>query len=198
MIYTFPFISAAIGWVTNYLAIKMLFYPREPRKFLFITFHGIFPKRKTALAQRLAKLVSAELLSTDQLKQEIDHQATHGQIKQAIDWEVENYLREKLSGMNPLLSTLVNEKRLLRLKSRITQEIEEFIPKITHQFFTRLDTVNIEQMVFDKISTFTSEKLESMMMGVIRKELKFIEWAGAILGFAIGLLQVLLFWYSEK
>ncbi|MBK6826355.1 MAG: hypothetical protein IPG86_05585 [Chitinophagaceae bacterium] len=44
-----PLISAFIGWVTNWVAIKMLFHPREPRKFLGITFHGIFPKGSSSL-----------------------------------------------------------------------------------------------------------------------------------------------------
>ena len=198
MLYTFPFISAAIGWITNYVAIKMLFYPREPRRFLFFTLQGIFPKRKAALAQRLAKLVADELLSTDQLKEEIDHQATHGEIKEAIDREVETYLREKLSALNPIIATLVSESRLQQLKVAICTEIERMIPRITYQFFKRLDTVNIEKLVFEKVSTFTSEKLENMMMSVIQKELKFIEWAGAILGFIIGLVQVLLLVYFEK
>ncbi len=197
MLYAIPFISAAIGWVTNYVAIKMLFYPREPRKLGFLTFQGIFPKRKVALAQRLAKLVADELLSTDQLKDEVDHQATHGEIKEAIESEVESYLREKVSGLNPLISSFINESRLQQLKKAICGEVEKMIPRITYQFFKRLDTVNIERLVFEKVSTFTSEKLENMMMSVIQKELKFIELAGAILGFLIGLMQVFMLIYFE-
>jgi len=195
MIYTFPFISAAIGWITNYVAIKMLFYPREPLKIGFFTIQGIFPKRKTALAQRMAKLVAAELLSTEQLRQEIDHQATHGDIKEAIEDEVESYLREKVSSLNPLISSLINEQRIQQLKSGICRELETFIPKITRQFFDKLDTVNIERLVYEKIASFSSDKLESMMMSVIQNELKFIELAGALLGFLIGLIQVLLLLY---
>jgi uncharacterized membrane protein YheB (UPF0754 family) len=192
MLYTFPFISAAIGWLTNFVAIKMLFYPREPLNLVFFTLQGIFPKRKAALAQRMARLVSEELLSTESLRQEIDHQATHGDIKQAIEDEVENYLREKVSSLNPLISSLINEQRIMQLKTGICRELEAFIPKITRQFFDKLDTVNIERMVYEKIASFSSDKLESMMMAVLQKELKFIELAGAILGFLIGWIQVLM------
>lgn len=43
-----PLIGGFIGWLTNWVAIKMLFYPREPKKILFVTFQGIFPKTKHA------------------------------------------------------------------------------------------------------------------------------------------------------
>ena len=52
--------------------------------------------------------------------------------------------------------------------------------------------VNLENMVFDQVVSFTSDKLEDMMMSVIQKELRFIELAGALLGFIIGVIQVLL------
>jgi uncharacterized membrane protein YheB (UPF0754 family) len=54
--------------------------------------------------------------------------------------------------------------------------------------------VNLENMVFEQVISFTSDKLEDMMMSVIQKELRFIEWAGAFLGFTIGVIQVLLLW----
>lgn len=192
MIYLIPFISAIIGYVTNYIAIKMLFYPRKPVNLLLFKVQGIFPKRKTLLASRLARLVAEELLSMDQLKEEIDRQATQGEIREAIEDEVDNYLRDKISALNPILQTFINDNRILQLRDKICQEIEAFIPRITHQFFNRLDTVNLENMVFEQVVSFTSDKLEHMMMSVIQKELRFIELAGAFLGFIIGLLQVLL------
>jgi uncharacterized membrane protein YheB (UPF0754 family) len=192
MIYAIPFISAIIGYVTNYIAIKMLFYPRKPVNFFIFRIHGIFPKRKTALARRMARLVAEELLSMDQLKEEIDRQATQGQIRAAIEEEVEIYLREKIASLNPLIKTLINDNRILKLRDKMCGEIESFIPRITLQFFNRLDTVNLENMVFEQVASFTSDKLEHMMMSVIQKELRFIELAGAILGFIIGLAQVFL------
>lgn len=192
MIYLIPLISAIIGYVTNYIAIKMLFYPRKPVNLLLFKVQGIFPKRKTLLAGRMARLVADELLSMDQLKEEIDRQATQGEIRKAIEDEVENYLRDKISSLNPILQTFINDNKILQLRDKICQEIEAFIPRITHQFFNRLDTVNLENMVFEQVVSFTSDKLEHMMMSVIQKELRFIELAGAFLGFTIGLIQVLL------
>jgi len=63
MIYTLPFIAAIIGWFTNFLAVKMLFYPREKIKILFFELQGVFPKRQELLAVRIGKLVADDLLS---------------------------------------------------------------------------------------------------------------------------------------
>jgi uncharacterized membrane protein YheB (UPF0754 family) len=192
MLYVLPFISAIIGYVTNYFAIKMLFYPKRSINLVLFRVQGIFPKRKTLLARRMARLVAEELLSMDQLKEEIDRQATQGQIRNAIEEEVERYLRDKVEALNPIVKTLLNDHRIAQIRDKICLEIESFIPRITHQFFTRLDMVNLENLVYERVVSFTSDKLEDMMMSVIQKELRFIEWAGAFLGFIIGVLQVLL------
>jgi uncharacterized membrane protein YheB (UPF0754 family) len=66
-LYLIPLISAFIGWFTNWIAIKMLFHPKEPKRILGITFHGIFPKRQAQFAEKLGKLVSNELLSFEDI-----------------------------------------------------------------------------------------------------------------------------------
>ncbi len=80
MIYTLPFIAAIIGWVTNYLAIKMLFHPKKEVKVLFIRIQGIFPKRKEKLAEKLGKVVSEELFSIEDVKQSLTREENVGKI----------------------------------------------------------------------------------------------------------------------
>ena len=70
-IFLIPIISAFIGWFTNWIAIKMLFHPKEPKKILGITFHGIFPKRQRQFAEKLGILVSTELISFSEIEEKI-------------------------------------------------------------------------------------------------------------------------------
>lgn len=198
MLYIIPLISAGIGWFTNYLAIKMLFYPRRERNFIFFKFQGIFPKRQEVLAARLGKIVAEELFSLEIIKQRVDNPNTRKDIKHRIEIEVAIYLRERVKAKIPLGANLIlNDKRIEQIKDIICKEVEGFIPKIMEEFSYRLDKINIEKIVYTKVASFSSEKLENLLMGVLKKELKFIEIAGAILGFFIGLVQVLLILISK-
>ena len=49
----------------------MLFHPKEPKRILGITFHGIFPKRQKIFAEKLGKMISAEFLSFEDIEQKI-------------------------------------------------------------------------------------------------------------------------------
>ncbi len=71
MIYTLPFIAAIIGWFTNFIAVKMLFHPKEPLNLGFFTVQGIFPKRQEVLAEKLGEMVARDLFSVDDLLSQI-------------------------------------------------------------------------------------------------------------------------------
>ncbi len=54
-----------------------------------------------------------------------------------------------------------------------------------------LNAVNIEQIVFEKISAFDAVELEKMIFGIMKRELKAIVYLGAVLGFCMGFLNLL-------
>ncbi|HLX67088.1 MAG TPA: hypothetical protein VKR41_08835, partial [Puia sp.] len=62
-LYTIPFISAFIHWLTIWMALKLLFHPRNPRRILGFTLQGVFPKKQKQIAESLGRIVGQQLLS---------------------------------------------------------------------------------------------------------------------------------------
>ena len=52
--------------------------------------------------------------------------------------------------------------------------------------------LDLEKIVIEKVAQFSSEKLEQILNGVMLKEFRSVEIIGGVLGFLIGLLQVLI------
>ena len=71
MLFLIPIISAFIGWITNYFAIKMLFYPKQPVNLLIFKLQGIFPKRQKEFASKIAQTIAQEILSVKDLIQHL-------------------------------------------------------------------------------------------------------------------------------
>jgi uncharacterized membrane protein YheB (UPF0754 family) len=185
-----PFISAVIGWFTNYVAIKMLFYPREEKNFYLFTLHGIFPKRKHVLAERLGKVVARDLFSIESVKDKLDTAENREKIKVSILFQFEDYLVNKFKPSNPMLGMFINDKMVEQVKSKISEMLDDLIPDIMRQMIAKVEEVDVEKNVIDKVNNFSNEKLEALLMSVIKKELRFIELAGAVLGFLIGVVQI--------
>lgn len=188
--YLIPFISAAIGWFTNYIAIKMLFYPRREKNYYLFKLQGIFPKRKSTLAKRLGKVVAKDLFSMQMIKDRLDTEENRAELKKTILLEFEDYLVNKFKAGNPMLGMLMSDSVVKQVIQKIENMLDELIPKMFGKLTAKLEQVDIEQLVYEKVMRFSDEKFEALLMSVIKKELKFIEIAGAVLGFVIGLLQV--------
>lgn len=46
--------------------------------------------------------------------------------------------------------------------------------------------------MFEKVKNFSSDKLEEILYSIMKKEFVFIEIIGAVLGFLIGVIQILI------
>lgn len=198
ILYLFPLISAAIGWFTNYVAIKMLFYPRQEKNYYLFKLQGIFPKRKSTLAKRLGRVVARDLFSMDMIKDKLDTEKNRSEIKKAILYEFEDYLVNKFKAGNAMLGMLMTDKVVAQVLEKVEEMLDELIPKLFNSLTSKLGEVDIEQLVYDRVMRFSDEKFEDLLMAVIKKELKFIETVGAVLGFIIGLVQVGLIVLSEQ
>lgn len=188
-----PIIAAFIGWFTNWIAIKMLFHPRLPKKILGITFQGIFPKRQQQFAEKLGKLVSEELLSFTDIEKKITDPKNIQQLMPVVEAHIDHFLRQKLAEEMPIISMFIGENTIQQLKTTFMKELETLFPVIMQRYMGHLQKeLDLERIVIEKVASFSTDKLESILTSIMSREFRFIERLGAILGFIIGLLQVLL------
>ena len=190
-LFVIPVISAFIGWISNRVAIKMLFHPRHPKKILGVTFHGIFPKRQQQFAEKLGKLVSTEFLSLGDIEQKISNPENLQKVMPMIETHVDDFLRNRLKDEMPVISMFIGDKTIDNLKKLFMQEIEVLLPQVMKQYAANLKSeLDLEQIVIQKVSKFSSDKLEEVFYQIMSKELRFVKIIGAVIGFIIGLIQI--------
>lgn len=186
-----PVISAFIGWVTNWVAIKMLFHPRNPVNVLGIRIQGIFPKRQELFAEKLGRLVGQELLSFNDIEEKISNPENLKKVLPMVETHIDTFLRVKLSNSMPMIAMFIGDKTIEKLKGVFMEELEELFPQLMKNYSGTLkQQLDLEQIVTEKVKAFSSDKLESILYQVMAKEFRFVEIIGGVLGFLIGLLQV--------
>ena len=189
-----PLICAFIGWMTNYLAIRMLFHPRQPLDILGWTWQGLFPKRQSELAARLGQLVESELLSHQDIRRVIDDPDFQVRLRTLVENAVHRFVQGKLTSLHPLLNTLLRGTVADRVRDMIVEEMERFLPDLVEQAATELESqIHIEHIVQEKIESFSPERLETLLFSMLKKEFWFIEIVGGVLGLAVGSVQAILF-----
>ncbi len=188
-----PVLAAFIGWGTNHLAVKMLFHPQNPITLMGLTLQGVFPKRQAQLADKLGTLVSEELFSVEEISGRIKNFATSEETMNAVENRIEKTIREKLVGAFPMLTMFLTDDMIQKVTRLFKTELEDFMVQSASELSSQLeDNLDVREVVRDKVLAFSSDKLEQLLFELMKKEFRFIEWVGAVLGFTIGCLQVLL------
>ncbi len=193
-----PFISALVGWFTNYLAVKMLFYPKEPWNFGLFKVQGVFPKNQREVAEKIGKMVAEELLSSKDLRDKMNNPENLLSINQIVEAKIDYFLNVKFPRQYPLTGLLFTKDRRAKMKKQLMVEVEQSVPQVIDHYMENLEErFNVEEIIKEKVSQLAPEKLEGLLMKLLAKEFKFIEYIGAVVGFIIGLLQVGIMWLGE-
>ncbi len=193
LLYTLPVIGALIGWITNYLAVKMLFHPRREIKILFFSIQGVFPKRQKALAHKLGQLVSAELFSMEEVSAHMKEAATSGATMELVGRRIEEAITDKLPQALPMLAMFLNDALVAQIKGVLVEQLRGLILELTELLSSTIEKdLDVHQIVEQKVAAFSSDKLEEVLFSIMRREFKFIEAVGAVLGFFIGIFQIFL------
>ena len=188
-----PIIAALIGWFTNYLAVKMLFHPRLPLKIFGFSIQGVFPKRQKQLADKLCTLVADELFSIKDVAQKLKELATSQESMELVGKRIEKTIREKLVKSFPMLAMFLTDEIVEKVTNLFKSELQDFLGESAQDLATKLeDSLDVKELVRDKVEAFSSDKLEQILFSIMSKEFRFIEFIGAILGFLIGCIQVAL------
>jgi len=191
-----PLIAALIGWFTNWIAIKMLFHPKNKIKVGIFQIQGIFPKRQKIFAEKLGMVVAHELFSSHDIKEKISQSNIDREVKTLIDTHINTFLNTKLKEAYPQIVMFIYNYIIRQFKDVTMQEIEKLLPLILQTYKQgiekSLDIVDIEGTVASKVANFSSDKLEEILYSIMKKEFRFVEILGGVLGFIIGLLQVIL------
>ena len=162
-----PVIGGIIGYITNDIAIKMLFHPRKPiyiGKWQLPFTPGLIPKEKHRVAKSIGRVVSNQLLSPDTLTKALTSPDMLDKLRAALEKVVEDN-REN--------------------EDTVDATLLRFAP-------AEVVDMNVDS-IKEKLKALICEKLENMHFGemVSKHLLQKLNQSlgGAVKGFGFGLLD---------
>ncbi|MBF4692819.1 DUF445 domain-containing protein [Fusibacter ferrireducens] len=182
-------IGGVIGWMTNVIAIKLLFRPINPIKIPLtpLKLQGLIPKRKTEISRSIGEIVDQELISIEQILDHIIEQTDKNQVIALIKAKVVAIAEEKMPAIIP---SMFKNSIIANIGEIIDQNGEQIIVEMTENLSHKvIESVDIAKIVEDKLNAYDFEKLEEMTLKIAKTELKAIEILGGVIGFFIGIIQ---------
>lgn len=187
-------VGTLIGWFTNYLAIKLLFRPHREINFLFFKIQGLIPKRRDEISENIAGVVEQELISVSDIAErlkgsDLDEEIVDELVDKIIGVKLQKSILEK----NPLLKMIVNDSLMDKLKSYFKKAILENKEEILAEILKVVEEkIDFKEIMVEKMTNFSLDEIENIILKISKKELKHIEIIGGVLGGIIAVLQFFL------
>lgn len=186
--WTLPLAGVLVGYVTNWLAMKMIFEPKTPKKFGPFEFHGLFHKRQNEVAAGFSTTVSATMLTpvnvVGQLSSGRGRETIQGIFQRRVGEAMDTY------GKHPVGGVMLQQAGRSRISSIIERQMEVRLTQeggILWSFVEK--TLNVADSMTEKLRGLEPEAFE----GVLRPAFQQDEWklilVGAVLGGIAGWLQ---------
>lgn len=170
IIYIIPFISSFIGWSFTKLYLNNLL------------------AKRSSFAKGIGSF-SAGLINMDSITDKLKDPEQLKALSPTIEAHIEKFLRVKLQEKIPVIATFIGEGTIVKLKEGMMEEINSLLPEVLGKYADSLSgKLDIAQVVESKITALTAEHIQNMLGAQLRK----IALAGALLGFIIGTVQLLM------
>jgi uncharacterized membrane protein YheB (UPF0754 family) len=185
-----PLFGLFTGWFTDWLALRMIFFPIEPRKYFGVTWQGLFLKRRAEVAEAYGALIAQEIITPHNVIEAILHGPLSDRVLALIQRQLD---RELGSVAKPLLVFAVGSRKYQDVKLAIAEQIMSGLPETMRYIEDyATDAMDIRNVLVSKMKELSPHEFERLLRPAFEQDEWILIATGAVLGFAVGEGQVLL------
>jgi len=184
---TIPLISGLIGWFTNWLAIRMTFYPIEYVGVRPFGWQGIIPSKARRMASKSVDLITSKLLKIDERVAQINPTHIAEEMQPGLEELSHRLVHEVMEAQSPQVWKNTPDF----VKKRIYESISKDLPEVVVQMIEDIKA-NINDLLDIKaiaVRTLTRDRalLNKVFQECGKEEFKFLIISGLYFGFVFGL-----------
>jgi uncharacterized membrane protein YheB (UPF0754 family) len=187
-----PLFGLFTGWFTDWLALKMIFHPRQQRRFGPVRWQGLFLARRREVAAQYGELIAREILTPSHLFEALLQGPLSDRVFQMVQRHVQRVVDEQSGPARPLLVLAVGSTRYQQMKRSVADGVMRRLPQtMVRAEDYAADAMDIHNTLVTKMQQLDDEQFEELIRPAFRQDEWILVSVGAVLGFLMGEFQVL-------
>jgi uncharacterized membrane protein YheB (UPF0754 family) len=189
-----PAFGFAVGFLSDFIALNMLFRPVQPKKVLgFIPFQGLLHAQRDKITRDYAEILAKDLFSPEILFDGVIKGPGADKLFALAAKEVDAAIDAQTGIAGPIVVLAVGTKRYRALKDRVVELVLERLPSTlleAQEYATSV--IDLENTIVEKMNQLTNEQYESILRPVFKDDEPLMIAIGGVLGGVVGEMQVLM------
>jgi len=189
-----PIFGLLVGTATNYVALKVIFSPLNPKRFCGITFQGIFLKRQKEVSEIFARVICVEILHIKAIWNAIFQGSRSKNFTAMLRAHTLVFTDKLVAEIEPLAVAALGSEKFLQMKEDIARKVTEKLPDvIDNSYEYTQNAMNMEQIIKEKMAELSPEDFEGVLHPAFQEDEIQLVLLGGVLGAIAGALQLLIF-----
>jgi uncharacterized membrane protein YheB (UPF0754 family) len=187
-----PSVSAFIGWITNWQAVKMIFWPERRVGWGRLSWQGIIFHHADKFASNLGHLAENHLMSGREAVAKLNLGAIETLIARSLERKAPDLVAQAAELIRPGAWASVAEPMRAMVVAQVQTKSQSIARELAAELAPAVASeLNIDEVVRAQLSGDNVRRLSRLTHQIGYQEFRFIEWSGAVFGLVIGLAQLL-------
>jgi len=185
-----PVGGALVGYLTNVLALKMIFDPKQPKKIGPFTIHGLFFRRQDEIAVEQGMLIAEEIFNPEKVAAAVLKGPSSDKLFKLINKHMQEAFDQFSGYAKPLVLMTVGTERYIAIKEKAIEEtIDSLEDSMKHLHAYVEEAMDVENTVIEKVKLLSPEQFERMIRPIFEEDEWMMTLGGGVLGLLVGCFQ---------
>jgi uncharacterized membrane protein YheB (UPF0754 family) len=186
-----PVAGFAVGWVTNWMALKVIFQPLEPINICGYMLQGLFLKRQTEVSAVFARVICVEILHIKAIWTAIFNGRLSKNFYAMLRAHSLVFTDKLLVEIEPLAIAAMGSDKFLQMKEDIAQKVLDKIPSVIDVSYEYTQAaLDMETTIRTKMSELPSADFEGVLHPAFEEDEIQLIALGGLLGAIVGVIQL--------
>ena len=193
-VWIMPLFGFVTGFVSDWIALRMLFRPRTPKRYLGVfRWQGMLHSRREQITADYARVIATDLFAPAVMLEAVLDGPGSDRLFAMVQREVQQAIDDEAGVAQPLVELAVGSHRYRAVKHAAAERVIARLPDTARQVEQyAAETLAVEETIAEKMSRLDTDEYEGILRPVFKDDEWLIVTIGAILGFLVGELQVTL------
>jgi hypothetical protein len=189
-----PLMGVVVGWVTNALGMWLIFEPPEERRVLGVKVHGLFLRRQPEAAEVYARIIAEDVITLENIGDFLLDGPRGDRTRQMIADAMRPAIDQAAGPVRGAVRVAVGARRFDSIRDAVAQEaVDRTIQPFRDPDFSRRQADRIRRLFAERTKELPPRDFVEMMRAAIREDEWMLYAHGAIMGFAGGVIHLLIF-----
>jgi uncharacterized membrane protein YheB (UPF0754 family) len=194
MWWVLPIGGVIIGYVTNLLALRMIYEPIEPRKIFGFTWQGLFLKRQKEAAEVYAGIIAEDVITLQNIGEELLHGSRADRTRQMIETALRPAVDRAVGRSRSLVRAALGPRQYDAITSSVaTEAVDYTMTPLTDPQFNARQSAKIRSLVVTRMRDLAPAEFSYMLRTVTEQDEWLLLLHGAVLGFGAGMVHLAIF-----